>query len=101
MELQLKRSAVSSLDTRLQEVRNMEQSQEIKLTDGMPDVGRVLAAWGQAVLRGKEWHSDEISLSGGLMVWVLYAPEDGTAPRCIESWIPFQMRWDLPDDTPE
>ena len=37
-------------------------------------------------------------LLGGMMVWVLYAPEDGSPERCIEGWIPFQMRWDLPEE---
>lgn len=89
------------LDTPLREVQNIEQTQEIKLPDGMPDIGRVLAAWGQTVLRGKEWRGDSIVLSGGMMIWVLYAPEDGTEPRCMEGWIPFQMKWDLPERTPE
>ena len=101
MELQLKKTTLSALDTRLREVRNMEQTQEFKLTEGMGDVGRVLGAWGQAVVRGKEWRGDEIVLSAGMMVWVLYAPEDGGPYQCIESWIPFQLRWDLPDGTPE
>lgn len=101
MELQFNRTALCSLDTRLREVRNMEQTQEIKLTEGMSDVGRVLGAWGQAVVRGKEWRGDEIALSAGMMVWVLYAPEDGGPYQCLETWIPFQLRWDLPDGTPE
>lgn len=101
MELQFKKSSCSCLDTPLREVQNLEQTQEIKLSDGMPDIGRILAAWGQAILRGKEWRSDSIALSGGMLVWVLYAPEDGSAPRCIDGWIPFQMKWDLPDRTPE
>lgn len=101
MELQFRKERCSCLNTALREVQNQEQTQEIKLSDGMPDVGRVLAAWGQVVLRSKEWRTDSIGLSGGLLVWVLYAPEDGTQPRCIDSWIPFQMRWDLPTDVPE
>ncbi len=101
MELQFKKSACSCLEPALREVQNQELTQEIKLTDGMPDIGRVLSAWGQVILRGKEWRGDSISLSGGMMVWVLYAPEDGTGPRCIEGWIPFQMKWDLPDGTRE
>lgn len=101
MELQFKKQSCSCLDTPLREVQNLEQTQEIKLSDGMPDIGRILAAWGQVILRGKEWHSDSISLSGGMMVWVLYAPEDGSAPRRIDGWIPFQMKWDLPDRTAE
>ena len=101
MELQFNKSVCTCLDTPLREVQTQEQTQELKLSDGMPDIGRVLAAWGQAILRSKEWRGDSIAASGGLMVWVLYAPEDGTQPRCMESWIPFQLRWDLPGNTPE
>jgi len=32
-----------------------------------------------------------------VMAWVLYAPEDGSEPRSIETWIPFQMSWELPE----
>lgn len=101
MELQFNQSACPCLETVLREGRNQELTQEIKLTDGMPDIGRVLAAWGQGILRGKEWRGDSISLSGGMMVWVLYVPEDGSGARTLEGWIPFQMKWELPDGTPE
>ena len=101
MELQFNKRLCSCLDTALREVQNLEQTQEIRLPDAMPDLGRILAAWGQPMLRSKEWRPDGISLSGGMQVWVLYAPEDGTQPRCIDSWIPFQMRWDLPEDVEE
>lgn len=101
MELQFKKSILSCLDTPLREVRNMEQTQELKLPENLPDIGRILCAWGQPILRGKEWNGDSASFSGGMMVWVLYAPEDGSAERCLESWIPFQMKWDLPEGIPE
>ena len=101
MELQFKKSEFSCLSTAVREVRNLEQTQEIKLPDSMPDIGKVLAAWGQCVLRGKEWNTDSIGMSGGMQIWVLYAPEDGTQPRVIDSWIPFQLRWELPQGTPE
>lgn len=101
MELQFKKSVCSCLEPAVREIQNVEATQEIKLPDGMPDIGRVLSAWGQVILRGKEWRSDSISFSGGMMVWVLYAPEDGSEERCIDGWIPFQMKWDLPDRTAE
>ncbi len=75
-----------------------EESQELRLPESMPDVGRVIAAWGQAVLRGKEWRRDHIGLTGGVMVWVLYAPEDGSGPRRLESWVPFHIRMDQEHD---
>lgn len=98
MEVQFGKKTVSYLDPAVREVRSAEQTQEIKLPDSMPDIGRVIAAWGQGILRGKEWRRDEIALSCGMMVWVLYAPEDGSRERCIDTWIPFQMRWDLPEN---
>ena len=99
MEIQFKNYACACLDTCLWEVQNAEGTLEIRVPDGMPDIGRILASWGQPILRGKEWRSEQISFSGGMMVWVLYAPEDGSAPGCLEGWIPFQMRWDLPGNT--
>lgn len=101
MELQFKKSGCACLDTAVREIRNLEQTHEIKLPDSMPDIGRILAAWGQCVLRSKDWNVDSIAMSGGMQLWVLYAPEDGTQPRCIDSWIPFQIRWELPQGTPE
>lgn len=79
------------------ETSGEEQTLEVRLPESMPDIGRVLAAWGQPLIRSKEWRSGSMSLSGGVMAWVLYAPEDGTDPRSIEAWIPFQRSWDFQD----
>lgn len=74
---------------------------EMKLSEGMPEIGRVIGTWGQVLLRSKEWRSSAVGLSGGVLVWVLYAPEDGSVPRCVEGWLPFQMDWDLREDVPD
>lgn len=101
MESNFERKTITCLKTALHQVQNSEQTLEIKLQEGMPDVGQVLIAWGQPILRSKEWREDTVQFSGGMMVWVLYAPEDGTQVQCVQGWIPFQMRWDLPENTPE
>lgn len=77
--------------------RGEEQTQEVRLPDNMPDVGRVLGAWGQVLLRGKEWRSAGMGISLGVMSWVLYAPEDGGEPQVLETWIPFQLKWEFPE----
>lgn len=69
-----------------------EETQECRLPESMPDIGRVIASYGQVVLRGKEWRGSHIGVSGGVMVWVLYAPEDGSGLRMVESWLPFNAR---------
>ena len=58
MEVTFQNQGCPCLKPVLRQARNAEQSQEIKLAEGMPDVGRILTAWGQPILRGKEWGSD-------------------------------------------
>jgi hypothetical protein len=75
----------------------LEESQDVRLTEGMPDIGRVLLAYGQPLIRSKEWRSESMSVTGGVLAWVLYEPEDESQVQWIETWIPFQMKWDFPD----
>lgn len=97
MELQFHKTVIPCLRTVANQVQTQEQTQEVRLTDGMPDIGRVLASWGQVLLRGKEWRNNGAGASGGIMVWVLYAPEDGSEAQCVEAWLPFQVKWDFAD----
>lgn len=101
MEMQVDKNRTVYMESVLSQAQNAEQTQELKLGEGMPDVGRVITAWGQPILRSKEWNSDSVACSCGMMIWVLYAPEDETQLRVLSSWVPFAMRWDLPHETPE
>lgn len=97
MELQFSKTQCTYLRTVSCQVQNQEQTHEVRLSDEMPDIGRVLGAWGQVLIRGKEWRGAGMGVSGGVMAWVLYAPEDGGEPRWVEAWIPFQMKWEFSD----
>lgn len=96
MEIAFSRNTLDCLQRAVWEVKQTEQTQELKIPEAMPDIGTVLGAWGQRVIRGKTWHGNGMTVNGGIMVWVLYAPEDGTMPRTVESWIPWQLHWDFP-----
>lgn len=96
MELEFHKSMCNCLNPVVGDIRNQEQTQEVKLSEGMPDVGRILASWGQCLLRSKEWRSGSMGVSGGVMTWTLYMPEDSSQPVCVEAWVPFHMKWDLP-----
>lgn len=78
------------------QVQNQEYTQELRLSEEMPDIGRVLCVWGQCMIRSKEWRGDGIAVSGGIGASVMYLPEDGTSPRVMEAWIPLQTKWSLP-----
>lgn len=74
-----------------------EETQEVRLPESMPDVGRVISSWGQIIIRGKDWNGGSIGINGGVMVWLLYAPEGGGEVQHLESWIPFRIRADIPE----
>lgn len=95
MELAFSKNTLDCLQRVAWEVKQAEQTQEVKIPDAMPDIGTVLGAWGQPVIRGKNWHGSGMSVTGGITAWVLYVPEDGTMPRVVETWLPWQLHWDF------
>ncbi len=97
MEVQFNTVVIPCQQTLLRQMQTQEQTQEVRLTDDLPDIGRVLASWGQILVRGKEWHAGTAGLTGGVMVWTLYEPEDGSQPQSIASWLPFQIKWGFPE----
>lgn len=96
MELPFEKTVCRYWKQKLYTLHNQEQTQELRLPDAMPDVGRIIASWGQVVLRGKEWRERGLGMNGGVMVWVLYQPEGEEGLQRLETWIPFQSRLDMP-----
>lgn len=98
MEMKFNHRPLAFMQPLLTMAQTQEQTQELKLPDGYPDIGRILGCWGQPVIRGKEWRRTSMSTNGGVMAWILYAPEDGSEVRILDAWMPFQARWELPKD---
>lgn len=98
MEIRFNQTGCDHLRSFTDQILTREETQEIRLPEGMPDIGRVLGCWGQPVIRSKEWRSGGMGISGGVTVWVLYLPEDGTEPRTVEGWVPFQQKWEFDDE---
>jgi hypothetical protein len=97
MQLQFQQETCACLRRLVNQTNSQEQTQEVKLPEGMPDIGRVLGAWGQILIRGKEWNSGDANVTGGVLAWVLYVSEDGSDLRSVDTWIPFQTRWEFPE----
>ena len=95
--MQFDRVTVPYIQKLTDQLRCQEQTLEVRLPDEMPDIGRVLGAWGQVIVRGKEWGSGSMSLSCGVMTWVLYMSENEDRVESVEAWLPFNMKWDLPE----
>ena len=97
MEIKFEQSPCRYLRRAADGLQEQEQTLEVRLPESMPDIGRILGAWGSVVIRSKEWRGSDMGIGGGVMTWVLYVPEDGTEPRSVECWLPFQLRWELRD----
>ncbi len=95
MEVKFDQNSISCLKTVVSSVNKQEQTQELRLPEGYPDIGRILGCWGQVLLRSKEWRSSGMSVNAGVMAWVLYAPEDDSGARVVDAWIPFSCKWDF------
>lgn len=93
--MQWKKEACPYLKTAMRQVQNAEQTQEVRISEGMPDIDRVVGAWGQCVLRTKQLRGDELSVSGGVSAWVMYLSENDPKPYILEAWLPFQLRWSV------
>ena len=97
MEMQFDKMPISYLQKLTDGQKVQEETLELRLPEGMPDIGRVLGAWGQVVVRGKEWNGDNMAVSCGVMAWILYIPEEEDGVRSVEAWLPFSVKWELPE----
>ena len=97
MQMQFDKITIPYMEKVAGGIKNQEQTLEVRVSDGMPDIGRVLGAWGQVIVRSKEWSSDQMTVSCGVMAQVLYIPEDGGSVCSVDAWLPFAMKWELPD----
>lgn len=101
MNLAFEKREVACLRPSLFQVQSVEQTQELRLPDSRTGQTRILGAWGQPVLRGKQWQSDRFQITGGVLAWILWEPEDGGAVQSLDTWIPFKIEWDLEPENPE
>ncbi len=101
MDQWFEKKRIACLQRDLWQTQEREQTQEVRLEEGMPDVGSVIWARGQCVLRSKEWNGGSVGVSGGVMVWVVYDPADDSGPRMVETWIPVQASFDIHDSKRE
>jgi hypothetical protein len=101
LELQFEPKVEKYLRQSLFQTQNLEETQELKLPPELPDVGSVVASWGQCILRSKQWQGTMVTTGGGVMVWILYKSAEDDTLQIVDAWVPFQSRWNLPDSQQE
>lgn len=96
MELAFQKCAIQHLQKLVSQTTSQEETAETVVPDSLPDVGRIVGCWGVPVIRSKELRERTMGVSGGVTAWALYVPEDGSTPRQVSAYLPFTMKWELP-----
>ena len=99
MEMEFLKSTHAYMKKVLSQVCSNEQTQDIRLGEEMPEIGRIIACWGQPMIRSKEWRNGSVGASGGVVAWVLYESGNTAEVKSVQTWIPFQWKWDLKDSS--
>lgn len=101
MNMEFQKQEVSCLKPVVCQVQNLEQTQEVRLPEGASGTVRILGAWGQTVVRSKQWQSDRFLVTGGIQARVLWETEEAGGVQTLEAWIPLKLEWDLEPAWPE
>lgn len=96
MELSFQTRPLRCLGQVLHETRAQEETAEVIVPDSCPDVERVVYCAASVVVRGHECRAGAVTVSGGIRASALCMPEGESAPRTIETDIPFSLRIDTP-----
>lgn len=99
MELVFQNKTSAFLQQILHETRSQEQTAELIVPDSFPDAARIVSSCAEAILRGKECRQGSVTVTGAIRAGVLYMPEDESAPRALDAYVPFSLRIDHPAAT--
>lgn len=92
MELLFETKSAEFLREVIYDTISQEETAETIVPDSYPDVERILDSFGSVVLRGKDYRTGGVSISGGIHAGVIYGPEDHSAPRALHFYIPFTIK---------
>ncbi len=99
MELTFQTSPLHFLRCVVQEVHFQEETSDTIVPDSYPDIASILDCYADPVVRGKDCRDRSVTIAGGLKGGILYLPENENAPRCLELYMPFSVKFDHPDLT--
>ena len=92
MELKLEQEYMNGYVPVLETQLTQEETLEAIVPDAYPDILNVVDCGGQVILTGKDVQDGEVSVSGKVLGWMLYRPEDGQGIHRMELTIPFISR---------
>ena len=97
MELVFQENQVEYLNRILCDTVIFEQTADVVVPDALPDIDRVVDAFGNVIIRSEECTAGSASAGGTVQAGVIYVGEDGSV-QTVPAEIPFSARRDFPKD---
>jgi len=94
MELIFQETPIQYLKQIVNETVHLEQTADIVVSDSMPDIDRVVDAFGTAMIRTAQCSTSGIGVDGIVQAGVLFVGENGKV-QPIAAQIPFSVRKDV------
>lgn len=99
MELSFQTRPINFLRCVVQEVHFQEETSDTIVPDSYPDIAAIIDCYADVILRGKDCRNGSVIIAGGIKGGILYQPDDGSEPKCLELYIPFSMKYEHPELT--
>lgn len=94
MELELKKQAVKYKKEVFKATLSHEETQEIIVSDTLPDISEIIDTCAYAFLRGKDTDAGKVTVGGSIEASVLFSAGEGNKTRNLSANIPFTVSAD-------
>ena len=99
MELELKKQQIKYKKQVYSDKINLEKTQEVIVSDTLPDVFEIVDTFATAFLRGKDTSTGKVTVGGAVDVSVLFSADNGYKTRSVSTSIPFTATADSSEIT--
>lgn len=99
MELTFQTRPFSYLHCLMNEVHFQEEVSDMIVPDSYPDIDHIADCFADVILRSKECRAGSAMISGGIKAGILYVPEGDADIQCVDTYVPFTMRFENPEIT--
>ena len=95
MECAFEERILSHLHLSADEWLRQEETADMIVPDSSPDAEQILDSYAVCTVRSVECRTGSVLISGGVQAGVIYLAQEETAPRVLESYLPFSIKKDL------
>lgn len=95
MELAFQENRTQCMEQLFYDTVIQEETAEIIVPEGWPDIFRVVDCFAAVQLRQKEVGTGIVTVSGGVRGGILYVPEGEQKPKLLQTYLPFTVKKEI------